>query len=73
MKIAFVDIDGTILNYPSGLSTPTEKCLDVFRKFRDQGNVLIIATSRSQLPEGLTKDMFDGYVYSNGHSIEYLK
>lgn len=71
MKIAFVDIDGTILNYPSGLNTPTQNCLDAFRKYREQGNILIIATSRSKLPDGLTKDMFDGYVFSNGQYIEY--
>jgi len=71
MKIAFVDIDGTILNYPSGLNTPTPNCLGAFRKYREQGNILIIATSRSKLPEGLTKDMFDGYVFSNGQYIEY--
>lgn len=71
MKIAFVDIDGTILNYPSGLNTPTEKCLDAFRKFRTHGNLLIIATSRSKLPEGLNKEMFDGFVFSNGQYIEY--
>lgn len=71
MKIAFVDIDGTILNYPSGLNTPTEKCLEAFRMFRNKGNLLIIATSRSKLPEGLNADMFDGYVFSNGQYIEY--
>lgn len=71
MKIAFVDIDGTILNYPSGLNIPTQNCLDAFRKFRELGNLLIIATSRSKLPDGLTKEMFDGYVFSNGQYIEY--
>jgi len=60
MKIAFVDIDGTILNYPSGLNLPTDNCLEAFRKFRELGNLLIIATSRSKLPLGLDKDMFDG-------------
>lgn len=71
MKIAFVDIDGTILNYPSGLDTPTQNCIDAFKKFREQGNLLIIATSRPKLPKGLNKDMFDGYVFSNGQYIEY--
>ncbi len=71
MKIAFVDIDGTILNYPSGLNLPTENCLDAFRKFREKGNLLIIATSRSKLPMGLKKDMFDGFVFSNGQYIEF--
>lgn len=70
MKIAFVDIDGTILNYPSGLNLPTENCLDAFRKFRELGNLLIIATSRSKLPLGLDEDMFDGFVFSNGQYIE---
>lgn len=71
MKIAFVDIDGTILNYPSGLNRPTENCLDAFRAFRDKGNLLIIATSRSKLPVGLNKEMFDGFVFSNGQYVEF--
>ena len=41
MKIAFVDIDGTVLDYSRGMNQPTEHCLEVFRKYREQGNLLI--------------------------------
>ena len=71
MKIAFVDIDGTILDYPKGLNRPTSETIEMFRMFREQGNILIIATSRTELPEGLETSMFDGFVFSNGQYIEY--
>lgn len=71
MKIAFVDIDGTILDYSKGINYPSITCIDMFRRFRDKGNQLIIATSRSKLPQGLDKEMFDGFVFSNGQYIEY--
>lgn len=71
MKIAFVDIDGTVLDYSRGMNQPTEHCLEVFRRYREQGNLLIIATSRSHLVEGLDVSMFDGFVFSNGQYIEY--
>lgn len=71
MKIAFVDIDGTILDYPKGFNRPTSETIEMFRLFREQGNILIIATSRTELPEGLETSMFDGFVFSNGQYIEY--
>ncbi len=71
MKIAFVDIDGTVLDYARGMNQPTERCLEAFRKFRAQGNCLIVATSRTKLVGGLDGSMFDGFVFSNGQYIEY--
>lgn len=71
MKIAFVDIDGTVLDYSRGMNQPTEHCLEAFRRYREQGNLLIIATSRSHLVDGLDTSMFDGFVFSNGQYIEY--
>ena len=71
MKIAFVDIDGTVLDYSRGMNQPTETCLEAFRRYREQGNLLIIATSRTHLVDGLDTSMFDGFVFSNGQYIEY--
>lgn len=71
MKIAFVDIDGTILDYSKGINFPSDQTLKMFQLFRENGNKLIIATSRSKLPDGLEKEMFDGFIFSNGQYIEY--
>lgn len=71
MKIAFVDIDGTILDYARGINRPSDETIRMFKLFREAGNKLIIATSRSKLPDGLTMDMFDGNIFSNGQYIEY--
>lgn len=71
MKIAFVDIDGTVLDYARGMNEPTERCLRAFQAFRKQGNLLIVATSRTQLVNGLDVSMFDGCIFSNGQYIKY--
>lgn len=71
MKIAFVDIDGTILDFSRGMNSVTDRTVSAFKKFRDKGNVLICATSRSHLPGGLRHDMFDGLVFNNGQYIAY--
>ena len=71
MKIAFVDIDGTVLDYSRGMNEPTERCLKAFQAFRNQGNLLIIATSRTKLVDGLDASMFDGFVFSNGQYIAF--
>lgn len=71
MKIAFVDIDGTILDFSRGMNSASQSTLNAFKRFRELGNILICATSRSNLPGGLTYDLFDGFVFSNGQYISY--
>ena len=43
-KIAFFDIDGTMVNVPNGLLHPTEETKRVIQKFREQGNYVVVAT-----------------------------
>ncbi len=68
-KIAFVDIDGTVLDYSKNMNKPSDNTLLAFKKFRENGNILIIATSRSRLPLSLNKEDYDGFVLNNGQYI----
>ena len=71
MKIAFVDIDGTILDYSKAMRQPTERLIKAFARFREQGNILICATSRGRLPQGVKEAWFDGFVLNNGQYVAY--
>lgn len=70
-KIAFFDIDGTMVNVPNGLLHPTEETKRVIQKFREQGNYVVVATARSNAPESVRDIDFDGYICSDGHYIEF--
>ncbi len=70
-KIAFIDIDGTMLDFSKSMIEPTQNTINAFKKFRENGNLLICATSRSKLPISVHKEWFDGFVLNNGQYIEY--
>lgn len=71
MKMVFFDIDGTLINAQNGMMQPDEKTKQVLRSFQQQGNKIIIASARGEIPEGLRDVDFDGYVLSDGHYIIY--
>lgn len=70
MKIAFVDIDGTVLDFSKNMDKPSDITVLAFKKFREKGNILICATSRSRLPISVLKEWFDGFILNNGQYIE---
>ncbi|MEG0367429.1 MAG: HAD family hydrolase [Coprobacillus sp.] len=70
-KIAFFDIDGTLINVPTGLNEPTQETKDALKKFRAQGNKIVIASARGELPFNDHDMEFDGYICSEGHYIRY--
>ena len=37
-KIAFFDIDGTLVNVPNGMLHPTDETIRVLNEFKNQGN-----------------------------------
>lgn len=71
MKIAFFDIDGTLINVANGLLEPTKNTIMALSKFQKQGNKIVIATARGDVPNGLDGINFDGYICSDGHYIRY--
>lgn len=72
-KIAFFDIDGTLINVPEGLMSPTEETISALKRFQDQGNLIFIATSRGELPFHADGIQFDGFIGEDGHYITYKK
>lgn len=70
-KIAFFDIDGTMVNVPNGMYHPTEETKRVLRTFREQGNYIVVATARTKVPDSVRDIEFDGYICSDGHYIEF--
>ncbi len=70
-KIAFFDIDGTLVHVPHGLVHPTKKTRDVLTKFKQQGHKIIIATARGEVPKSIQDIEFDGYICNDGHYIRY--
>mgnify|MGYP003391345532 FL=1 len=70
-KIAFFDIDGTMVNVPDGMLHPSEETKRVLKAFQEQGNYIVVATARTQIPESVRDINFDGYICSDGHYIEF--
>lgn len=70
-KIAFFDIDGTLINVPNGLISPTKNTIKALNEFKQQGNLIFIATARGFVPECLMDIEFDGYIYNDGHYLLY--
>lgn len=71
MKMAFFDIDGTLINAQNGMMEPDKETKKVLKQFQQQGNKIIIASARGVIPDGLKDIHFDGYVLSDGHYIVY--
>lgn len=70
-KIAFFDIDGTMVNVPNGMLHPTAETKRVIQAFQKQGNYIVVATARGRLPESVSDINFDGMICSDGHYIEF--
>lgn len=70
-KIAFFDIDGTMVNVPNGMLHPTLKTRKALKNFQALGNYIVVATARNQIPESVRDIEFDGYICSDGHYIQF--
>lgn len=68
-KIAFFDIDGTLINVPHGLMKPTQATIHALNEFKKMGNKIVIATARKEAPQSVQEIDFDGYICSDGHYI----
>lgn len=69
MKIAFFDIDGTMVNVPNGLMKPTKETIRVLNEFKKQGNLIAVATARGEVPDTIKDIDFNGYIHNDGHYI----
>ena len=70
-KIAFFDIDGTLVNVPHGLMHPTQETIHALVEFKAMGHKIVIATARGEVPQSVQDITFDGYICNDGHYIRY--
>ena len=70
-KIAFFDIDGTLINVPTGLTEPTMATVNALKEFQKQGNLIFIASARGSIPFASDLIHFDGFIGNDGHYITY--
>ena len=71
-KIVFVDIDGTIIDCSRGLHKPTLATEESFRKLKEEGNLVFIASGRAKclVPESVKALKPSGYLLANGAYAE---
>ena len=50
-KIAFFDVDGTMINVPHQLLKPTDKTIRALKEFQKQGNYIVVASARGAMPD----------------------
>lgn len=70
-KIAFFDIDGTLINVPTQMMEPSKRTVDTLKQFQKAGNKIFIATARGSLPFNDNLISFDGFIGNDGHYIIY--
>ena len=51
IKIAFFDVDGTLINVPHQLLKPTKRTIEALKDFQKQGNYIVVASARGAMPE----------------------
>lgn len=68
-KLIFLDIDGTLLSYTSGIPASTKKAVHLAKQ---NGHKIFIATGRpkSGISSAITDLEFDGYIMSAGAQVE---
>lgn len=70
-KIAFFDIDETMVNVPKGMMEPSKETIRVLSEFQNQGNYIVVATARGAKPKTIDMIHFDGHIFCDGHYIEF--
>ena len=50
-KIAFFDVDGTLINVPHQLLKPTKRTIEALKDFQKQGNYIVVASARGAMPD----------------------
>lgn len=67
----FFDIDGTMVDYPSGMFEPLPSTIKALDLLKAQGHYSVVCTARAKVIESLEKLNFHGYIFCNGNYIEF--
>lgn len=71
-KVVFFDVDGTLVDYVSGMKYVPDSTKRAIKKIKKDGNLAVLATGRpkSFLSDEIKNLEFDAYITSNGAYIE---
>lgn len=70
-KIVFFDIDGTMMDVPSGMVEPLPSTIEAIAQLRLNGYYSVVATARAKMPDAFSNINFDGFVFCNGNYVEF--
>lgn len=70
-KIAFFDVDGTLIDVPNGMNKPSQKTVEALKEFQRKGNLICIASARQTIPFPQDLIQFDGFIGCDGHYITF--
>lgn len=70
-KILFFDIDGTMMDVPSGMVEPLPSTIETIEQLRLNGHYSVVATARAKMPDAFSNINFDGFIFCNGNYIEF--
>lgn len=70
-KIVFFDIDGTMMDVPAGMCKPLPSTVRALEQLKLNGHYSVVATARAKMPTAFLKLKFDGFIFCNGHYIEF--
>ena len=71
-KIAFFDVDGTMINVPHQLLKPTKRTIEALKDFQKQGNYIVEYNSNEIIYTSGIKDK-DGNILYKLSDIEKVK
>lgn len=70
-KIAFFDVDGTLIDVPNGMNEPSLRTIKALKQFQKEGNLICIASARQTIPFSQDQIRFDGFIGCDGHYITF--
>lgn len=72
-KVFFFDIDGTLIDCPKGITTPTKKTFYALKSLKAAGHDVVISTGRGKalIPIDILALPYTGLICANGNYVEY--
>lgn len=73
LKVAFFDVDGTLIEHTRNMIKPRESTLQAFNALKGKGVLIVVASARTPISVSHATDYpFDGYISTNGSLIYAL-
>lgn len=59
------------MDVPSGMTEPLPSTIRALEELKLNGHYSVVATARAKMPDSFLNANFDGYIFCNGHYIEF--